>query len=165
MPEMVGGVNRDELETVALDVAAGLLQDLDVEVNLEWLHEDRPTLWVAVEGKDAKALVGSRARTLHSLQYLFRALIYHRLDGDYNLVVDANAYRKRRRRSLETLAKRQAEKAVETGETVRLRAMPAHERRIVHITLRDDDRVTTESVGRGRNRSVTVIPQRPISSS
>jgi len=165
MPEMVGGVNRVELEAVARDVADGLLQDLDVEVNLEWLQEDRPTLWIAVDGKDAKALVGSRARTLHSLQYLFRALIYHRLDGDYNLVVDANAYRKRRRQSLENLARRQAERALETGETVRLRSMPANERRIVHITLRDDDRVTTESVGRGRSRSVTIIPQRTGSSS
>jgi spoIIIJ-associated protein len=82
------------------------------------------------------------------------------LDGDYNLVVDADAYRKRRRRSLEDLAKRQAKKAIETGKTVRMRSMPAHERRIVHITLRRDDRVTTESVGRGRSRSVTIIPQR-----
>jgi spoIIIJ-associated protein len=165
MPEMVGGVNRAELEAVARDVAAGLLQDLDVDVTLEWLQEDRPTLWIAVDGKDASALVGSRARTLHSLQYLFRALIYHRLDGDYNLVVDADSYRKRRRQSLENLANRQAKKAIETGETVRLRPMPAHERRIVHITLRDDDRVTTESVGHGRNRLVTIIPRRAGSSS
>jgi spoIIIJ-associated protein len=160
MPEVVGGVKRSELEAVVQDVAAGLLQDLDVDVTLEWLQEDRPTLWVAIDGKDASALVGSRSRTLHSLQYLFRALTYHRLDGDYNLVVDADAYRKRRRRSLEDLAKRQAKKAIETGKTVRMRSMPAHERRIVHITLRRDDRVTTESVGRGRSRSVTIIPQR-----
>lgn len=160
MPEVVGGVKRSELEAVVQDVAAGLLQDLDVDVTLEWLQEDRPTLWVAIDGKDASALVGSRSRTLHSLQYLFRALTYHRLDGDYNLVVDADTYRKRRRRSLEDLAKRQAKKAIETGKTVRMRSMPAHERRIVHITLRRDDRVTTESVGRGRSRSVTIIPQR-----
>lgn len=159
LPEVVGGVNRAELEAVVRDVAAGLLQDLDVEVSLEWLREDRPTLWVAIDGKDASALVGSRARTLHALQYLFRALTYHRLDGDYNLVVDADGYRKRRRRKLEDLARRQAQKAIETGKTVRLRSMPAHERRIVHITLRDDVRVTTESVGRGRSRSVTIIPQ------
>jgi spoIIIJ-associated protein len=165
MPEVVGGVKRSELEAVVRDVAAGLLQDLDVDVNLEWLQEDRPTLWVAIDGKDASALVGSRSRTLHSLQYLFRALTYHRLDGEYNLVVDADAYRKRRRRSLEDLAKRQAKKAIETGKTVRMRSMPAHERRIVHITLRRDDRVTTESVGRGRSRSVTIIPQGADSSS
>ncbi len=164
MPEVVGGVKRVELESVARDVAGGLLQDLEVQVSLEWLQEDRPTLWVAIDGKDARALVGSRARTLHALQYLFRALTYHRLDGDYNLVVDADGYRKRRRQKLESLAKRQAQKAIETGKTVRLRSMPAHERRIVHITLRDDERVTTESVGRGRSRSVTIIPQHAKSS-
>ena len=159
MPDVVGGVKRTELESITREVATELLQDLDVDVTLEWLQEDRPTLWIAVDGKDASALVGSRARTLHSLQYLFRALIYHRMDGDYNLVVDANSYRKRRRQSLENLARREAKKAIETGKTVRLRSMPAHERRIIHITLRDDERVTTESVGRGRSRSVTIIPQ------
>jgi spoIIIJ-associated protein len=116
-------------------------------------------MWISLDGRDASSLVGPRARNLHSIQYLFRALIYHQLDGDYNVVVDADGYRRRRQRSLESMAKKRADRAVELGKTMRLRPMPAHERRIVHIALRQDDRVTTESVGRGRDRAVTIIPQ------
>lgn len=153
------GLDRDRLEAIGHEIIENLTQGLEVDAKIEWLDEERPTLWVSVDGRDADSLVGPRARNLHSLQYLFRALIYHKHDGNYNVVVDADGYRRRRRRSLESLAEKKADQAVEQGKTVRLRAMPAHERRIIHIVLRKDARVTTESVGRGRNRAVTIIPQ------
>jgi spoIIIJ-associated protein len=152
------GLDRAGIETAARDIIDNLLQGLSVESTIEWIDEDRPTLWVSVGGRDADSLVGPRARNLHALQYLFRALIYHKVDGQYNVVVDADGYRRRRRRSLESMARKKANQAVEQGQTVRLRAMPAHERRIIHIILREDDRVTTESVGRGRDRAVTIVP-------
>ncbi|HID88887.1 MAG TPA: protein jag, partial [Anaerolineae bacterium] len=62
-------------------------------------------------------------------------------------------------RSLRRLARRMAEKAVRTGRTVRLEPMPAYERRIVHLALRDHPGVTTESVGEGSRRRVTIIPR------
>lgn len=152
------GLDRKRLEEIAREIAQNLLQDLDVDVRIEWVDEDRPTMWVSIEGRDADSLVGPRARNLHAVQYLFRSLIYHKLDGNYNVVVDADGFRKRRRRSLESLAESKAERAVEIGRTIRLQSMPAHERRIVHMTLRNDGRVTTESVGKGRDRAVTIIP-------
>lgn len=152
------GLDRESIETVAREIITNLLPGLDVDAAIEWIDEDRPTLWVSVGGKDADALVGPRARNLHALQYLFRALIYHRVDGHYNVVVDADGYRRRRRRSLESMARKRADQAVAQGKVVRLRSMPAHERRLIHIALREDDRVTTESVGRGRDRAVTIVP-------
>jgi spoIIIJ-associated protein len=152
------GLDRARLGSIARDIASHLLPNLEVEAAIEWVDEDRPTMWISLEGKDADSLVGPRARNLHAVQYLFRSLIYHELDGEYNVVVDADGYRKRRRRSIESLAEEKAARALELGRTVRLRPMPAHERRIVHITLRKDDRVSTESVGRGRDRAVTIIP-------
>ncbi len=152
------GLDRANLAAIAEDIMAHMLPGMDVTSTVEWIDEDRPTLWVSLAGKDADALVGPRARNLHSVQYLFRALIYHRVDGDYNVVVDADGYRRRRRRSLESMAQAKADEAVEKGQTVRLRPMPAHERRIIHIVLRDDERVTTESVGKGQDRAVTIVP-------
>ncbi len=153
-----GRLDRAAIEAVAHDIMAHLLPGLSLAVSTEWIDEDRPTLWVAVTGRDADSLVGPRARNLHSLQYLFRALIYQQADGNYNVVVDADGYRRRRRRSLESLAQKKADQAVEQGQAIRLRAMPAHERRIVHIVLKEDDRVSTESTGRGRDRAITIIP-------
>jgi len=152
-------LDRAKLEAAARDVMGHLLPGLAVDVTIEWVEEERPTMWVSLDGRDADLLVGPRARNLHSIQYLFRALIYRQAEGDYNVVVDADGYRKRRLRSLESLAKSKADQAVETGNRVRLRAMPAHERRIIHMALRDDDRVSTESVGKGRDRAVTIIPK------
>jgi spoIIIJ-associated protein len=154
-------LDRERLESIAKDITSGLLPGLEIETAIEWVEEDRPTLWISLGGRDADALVGPRARNLHAAQYLIRALIYRQLDGNYNVVVDADGYRKRRRRSLESLAESKADRAVEIGRTIRLRPMPAHERRIVHITLRQDERVSTESVGKGRERAVTIVPKVP----
>jgi len=153
-----GDLDRAATEAVARDVMDHLLPGLNLDVAVEWVDEDRPTLWVAVTGRDANALVGPRARNLQSLQYLFRSLIYKQADGNYNVVVDADGYRRRRRRSLESLAQRKADEAVETGRTVKLRAMPAHERRIIHMLLKQDNRVSTESSGKGRDRAITIVP-------
>jgi len=158
-PTHSDGLDRIQLEAAAREIIANLLPGLSIDVDIEWVDEESPTLWVSLGGRDAELLVGPRARHLHALQYLFRALIYHRMDGSYNIVVDADGYRKRRRRSLESLAKEKADRAVESGTRIRLRAMPAHERRIIHMVLRDDERVSTESVGRGRDRAVTIIPE------
>ncbi len=153
-------LDRAAIEAVARDIMGHLLPGLGLEVSIEWVDEDRPTLWVSLTGRDADSLVGPRARNLHSLQYLFRALIYQQADGNYNVVVDADGYRRRRRRSLESLAQREADQAVEQGQAIRLRAMPAHERRIIHMLLKGDDRVSTESTGRGRDRAITIVPSK-----
>ena len=125
----------------------------------EWRsEEDRPTLCISINGADANAIVGPRAQTLNSVQYLFRTLVHRQVSGSYDLVVDADGYRMRRRRSLESIARRNADKAVQESQTVRLRSMPAHERRIIHMILREDNRVRTRSVGTGRDRAITIIP-------
>jgi spoIIIJ-associated protein len=61
---------------------------------------------------------------------------------------------------LRRLAKRMAEQAIQRGRTVSLEPMPPHERRIIHLALRDNPNVTTESVGEGDHRKVTIIPRR-----
>jgi len=155
-----GSLDRAAIEAVARDIVEHLLPGLSLEVSITWVDEERPTLWVSITGRDANSLVGPRARNLHSLQYLFRALIYQQADGNYNVVVDADGYRRRRRQSLESLAQKKADQAVEQGQVIQLRAMPAHERRIVHILLKEDDRVSTESTGKGRDRAITIVPNR-----
>lgn len=153
-----GDLDRDLVEQVARDVAQHLFGDLQVSINLTWRQADRPTLWLSVRGKDADSLVGARAQTLEATQYLVRALVRRRVDGRFNLVVDADGYRGRRQKSLENLARKMADRAVDSGHPVRLHPMPASERRVIHMSLRKDSRVRTESVGSGQGRAVTVIP-------
>jgi spoIIIJ-associated protein len=155
-------LRKQKVEDAVNETAEQLLSSLSLAFSMEWREEeDRPTLWISFYGSDADSIVGPHAQTLNSVQYLFRTLVHRQVPGNYNLVVDADGYRQRRRRSLVNLARKNAEQAVQSGRTIRLRSMPAHERRIIHILLRDDERVTTRSVGTGRNRAITIIPNTP----
>ncbi len=159
-PAMSGDLDRQAVEQVVLEIATELFQALSVTSELTWKEEkERAVLWLALRGSDANALVGHRAKTLNAVQYLMRSLVRRRLDGPYDLIVDADGYRERRYRSLESLAKKMAERAVRSGQVVRMRPLPTHERRLIHIFLRGDARVKTRSVGTGRQRAVTIIPQ------
>ena len=75
-----------------------------------------------------------------------------------NLIVDVEGYRSRREQNLRQLARRMASQAIKTGRTQTLEPMPANERRFIHLELRDNDQVTTESVGNEPRRKVTIIP-------
>jgi predicted RNA-binding protein Jag len=131
-----GDLNHQAIEAVADEVAEHLFAGLRVKTGLSWRQEERVTLWISLRGRDADMLVGPRAQTLNSVQYLFRTLLHHRIEGDYNVVIDADGYRKRQRSSLESLARKKADQAVNTGRTIRLRPMPAHDRRVIHMLLR-----------------------------
>jgi len=113
-----------------------------------------------ITGEDLGILIGRRGETLRALQYLVRLMVSHRLKHWTNLVVDVENYLIRRRRSLESLANRVADQAVRAGRVQALEPMPAYERRLVHIALRKNPKVTTESIGEGERRKVTIVPKR-----
>ncbi|RLC90868.1 MAG: hypothetical protein DRI37_00230 [Chloroflexi bacterium] len=152
--------NPEQVEQVLTAVAEKMFAALDVQIETEWRKEERPTLWLSLRGKDADMLVGPRGQTLNAAQYLVRSVVRRQVNGNFNLMVDADGYRERHIQSLVNLAHKMADRAVASGRTVRLRSMPARERRIIHITLRQDARVQTRSVGSGRRRIVTIIPNR-----
>lgn len=120
--------------------------------------EEKPLI-LNVQGDDLGMLIGHKGETLASLQYLTRVLVAHKLGRAVNVVVDIENYKNRREEQLRRLAKRMADQAVQQGRTLTLEPMPANERRILHIALRDRKDVTTESVGEGRSRKVTIIPR------
>lgn len=114
-----------------------------------------------IQGRELGALIGRRGETLAALQYLTRLLTSRVLGRRVHLVVDVEGYKARREQMLRRLAQRMAEQAVQRGRTVSMEPMPPHERRIVHLALREHPDVTTESVGEGDHRKVTVVPRRP----
>ena len=118
----------------------------------------RPTVWVDITGKDLSILIGRRAETLHALQYITSIILGKELGHSVPLVIDVEGYRERRTQQLQRLAQRMAEQAVKTGRRQALEPMPASERRIVHLALREYPGVTTESVGEEPRRKVTIIP-------
>ncbi len=154
----------DSTLDIARDTVKELLEKMHVqaEVSAHYKPSDtpnrRPTVWVDITGKDLSILIGRRAETLQALQYITSIIIGKELGHSVPLVIDVEGYRERRTHQLQRLAKRLAEQAIKTGRRQTLEPMPASERRIIHLTLRDYPGVTTESVGEEPRRKVTIIP-------
>jgi spoIIIJ-associated protein len=122
-------------------------------------EEELPTVVLDIVGDDLGILIGRRGETLAALQYITRLVVGRKTRRWHPLVVDVEQYKVRRERSLRQLAERMAERVSFSQQTVALEAMPAYERRIVHLALRDHPTVTTKSVGEGDQRKVTIIPK------
>lgn len=133
---------------------------VDAEVILREPSEDEilPVV-LDVEGDDLGILIGRQGETLRDLQYVTRLIVSRKLQRWVNVVVDVGGYKRRRQRVLTELAERMAERVVADGKPVSLEPMPAHERRIVHLALRDDEAVRTESTGEGSRRKVVILPE------
>ena len=121
--------------------------------------QDGPTLVLDIRGAELSTLIGRRGETLDSLQYVARLLVAKELGHYLNLIVDVEGYKAHRAQTLQQLAQRMAERVSTTHKPAALEPMPANERRIVHLALRDHPRVRTESVGAGEKRKVTIIPK------
>lgn len=139
----------------------GIPSGVEVQLVPELSDEGEPaTLVLNLTGDDLGILIGRRGETLGALQYLLRLMVSHRTKHWSNLVVDVEGYRVRRLHALGSLAKRVADDVAKTGRSQAMEPMPPDERRLVHMALRNHPKVTTQSVGEGERRKVTVIPRR-----
>jgi len=143
---------RREAEAFLRD-AFGLLEE-DVRFEIEAEGDDG--LYVNLAG-NAFALPEERP-VLAALEHLLRAVLYRKTGREFDVVLDANGSVKRRRAELIGFALSKAEEVVREKKRVRLNAMPAHERRVVHMTLADYPGVKTYSTGTGENRRVVMEP-------
>jgi spoIIIJ-associated protein len=120
---------------------------------------EEPPLVLNITGRDLGILIGRHSETLRALQYMLRLMV-SKDTGDWQpVVVDIEDYRIRRRRSLHRMAEKMAERAVASGKRVVLEAMPAYERRVIHVALKDNPHVITKSIGSDDYRKVTIIPK------
>lgn len=118
---------------------------------------DQAAITLDIEGEDLGILIGRRGETLSSLQYLVNLIISRHLKSRVGVVVDVEGYRQRRYESLRLLARRMADQVRSTGRSVTLESMPAGERRIIHIELRDSPYVITQSIGQGEGRKIAIL--------
>jgi spoIIIJ-associated protein len=150
---------------VAQETVCELLAKMNIqaEVNASYGEVDdiRGTraILVDITGNDLGVLIGKRSETLNALQYIARLIVSKELGDNVTLVIDVEGYRTRRERQLRQLAHRMAEQAIKTGRKQTLEPMPPNERRIIHMELREDPQVTTESFGEEPHRKVTIIPK------
>jgi spoIIIJ-associated protein len=156
----------DEVARLGVQVLQNLLQHMGLRARVTRAdmvlgsQTGSDAVLLDVSGDDLGGLIGRRGETLRDLQFLTCLMVSRDLQRWPNLMVDVEHYRARRERTLTDLARRMADQVRKSGESVALEPMPANERRIVHLALRDDAEVFTESIGQGERRKVTIFPKR-----
>lgn len=161
--------DEDDTDQRLTSMAVDFLEEIvylmgyDAEVNAVWKDpepdETESCLVLSVEGDDLGSLIGRRGETMDSLQYLLRLMINQRIRSWRNIVVDVGGYKEKRSNQIAQLAERMANQVIETGRAVSLEPMPANERRLVHLALREHPDVYTESSGERDRRKVHILPK------
>lgn len=153
-------VDVDEVADTAIEVLQTILKPFDIgDITIDEYDGDEGELILDITGDDLAVLIGRHGRTLDSIQFLVSAIVRRKLGYRYPVVVDVEGYKSRQRQKIESIAKSAANRAVSQDRDIPMRPMTPYERRIVHITLRDDVRVETESEGEGSERHVVVKPR------
>lgn len=120
---------------------------------------ERAPLTLDITGPDLGLLIGRRGETLRALQFVTRQILNKEAGYWVPVVVDVESYLVRRRKTLQQLATRMADRVIFSGRKVVLEPMPSQERRIIHLQLRDHDQVYTSSTGEGDRRKVVILPK------
>ncbi len=152
-----------DVEEVVKETVLELLEKMDVQagVSVQKVYqedEEREVIYVNIEGSDLSFLIGRRAETLNALQYITSLMVNKKLNQWIPLQLDIQNFRHRREIELQKLARRMAEQVISTGRRQCLEPMPANERRIIHMELRKNNLVYTESIGEEPNRKICIYP-------
>jgi len=146
----------------AVQVLQEILGHMGIEATPEITADDAEAAWINLRGgDDLGLLIGKRGQTLAALQ-LITAMMANREQPPENrkkVILDAQGYRERRERALESMARNAADRVKRSGREVRLEALAPRERRIVHLTLAEDPGVSTRSEGEDPERVVIVFPR------
>ncbi len=138
-------------------VFAAMQMEVEILVKVD---EEEKMIDVELKGAEMGLLIGKRGQTLDSLQYLTNLAVNKNSENYYKVKVDTEDYRKRRKETLENLAKNIAYKVKRTKRPVSLEPMNPFERRVIHSALQNDRYVTTHSEGEEPFRHVVVTLKR-----
>jgi spoIIIJ-associated protein len=164
----VSGKPAEELsdeERATLDTAKIVLEEMLGLMGLAGSVEiarGGDTARLNVKGDDLGALIGRRGEKLASLQHIVNLIVGRREGQHHRIAIDVENYRGRREDQLRDVADRAAKRVIQTGKIIQLEAMPAIERRVVHMALLENPRVRTQSVGVEPNRRIVVLPASQI---
>jgi len=140
----------------ALQKMADLITD-DARVSAQ-ADQDRLTL--KIEGGNAGILIGRKGQTLDAMQFLTDKIINRKSEARVRVKVDIEGYMETRKSNLKHLAFKMADKAKKTGRPATINQMSAQDRRIVHLALKDDTNVRTQSMGDGYYRRLVIFPKK-----
>ncbi|MDX9745221.1 MAG: RNA-binding cell elongation regulator Jag/EloR [Syntrophales bacterium] len=143
----------------AKEILEGILTHMSMEASVT-LEEGEDRVNLNIHGDGGGLLIGKRGKNLDALQYIVNKASNRLTDSRKMIVIDTEGYRKRREDSLVALAKELGEKARRTQKPITVSHMNAHNRRIIHMALQNEEGLTTKSRGEGEFRKIIILPDR-----
>jgi spoIIIJ-associated protein len=141
----------------ARDLLEGILQRISPEYRVN-INETQEKIILGIEGDESGLLIGKRGQNLDALQYILNKAI-NKIDSEHKMVmIDSGEYRRRREEFLLGLAEKVSRKVKKMKKPVSLSNMNAHDRRIIHMYLQEDESLITQSRGEGKYRKIVILP-------
>ncbi len=144
--------------TIAKEALENILALIPIEDILINAKQEDGVISLEIEGDKSGLLIGRKGRTLDALQYIVNKIVNRALERRAQVTIDSESYRQRRKEFLTQMALEMGTKAKKTKKPVATNLLYPQDRRIVHLALRDDDKLTTKSRGDGLFKKVIIIP-------
>ncbi|MDQ1278417.1 MAG: hypothetical protein QG555_1460 [Thermodesulfobacteriota bacterium] len=154
-----GKETDQELAMKAKTLLSGILERMNIEAPVT-ADAQEDAIVLNIQGDGGGLLIGKRGQNLDALQYLVNKATNRSGEDKKMIIIDTEAYRKRREDALVSLAERLGQKVKKTRKAVTVSHMNAHDRRIIHLTLQTDSSLTTKSRGEGEYRKIIIMPAR-----
>ncbi len=158
-----GGAGRksadvEEQRREAMVILRQILEQMGERTEVRQIEVDAETVELEIKGDGSGILIGRHGQTLDALEYIVNRILARRIKDAAPISVETESYRARRRQQLHRMALSMGEKAKRERKPVRLDPMPARDRRVVHLALKEDPMITTRSTGEGLLRSIEIVP-------
>jgi len=153
-------VRGKDIDQAVLEKAKEELKEVLRLMNIESEISIREDNTLEITGDGSGLIIGKRGQTLDALQLILRRIINKGSEAPVRINLDSEGYRKRHIEYLKDIAIKMGQEARHTGRSVSLEKMNPHDRRIIHITLKDDERISTKSVGDGIYKKVMIFPKK-----
>lgn len=148
----------EDTQTV-VRIVEDLLGKLEIAGSVSVSIDETGAFRVGIETEETGLLIGHHGKTLESLQLILGIIVSKSLGRWVKAYVNVGDYREKREETLMHMAQRAADRALALGRPVELSRLTPAERRIIHLTLSGDDRIETESIGEGDDRTLLVKPK------
>jgi len=158
-PAIAAGDEGEPTPERARRLLEGILSRMQISSPVD-VEETDEAIILNIRGDGSGLLIGKRGQNLDAIQYIVNKAVHHSANGHKMIVIDTEEYRKRREESLVTLAMRIGEKVKKTKKPVTVGHMNAHDRRVIHMAMKDDETLTTKSRGEGEYRKIVILPAR-----
>jgi len=147
----VGDTAREVIETI--------MNKMQLEAKIKDLKEGELKVYIELESKENSGLIiGRKGKTLESLQFILNLIVNYKTGSEKKIILDIEDYREKRERALRKMSKDIAQKVIKTGRPWILEPMNPFERRLIHLALQNDTRVTTKSEGQVIYRKIKIMP-------